>query len=65
VSTAPTITAEDKRLASVTARLALTGVELRRAADGSFVATRFDLSRALPNLDAAELFATAALDRIR
>jgi hypothetical protein len=61
----PTIA--DKRLASVTARLAIAGIELRRAPSGApgFVAVRWNLTRALATLDAAEVFAAAAMDRIR
>jgi len=55
----------DKRIASATARLALTGIELRRASDGSFVAHRWHLSRPLATLDAVEVFVAAAMDRIR
>ncbi len=63
MQTPPTI--EAKRIANVTARLALVGIELHRAPDGAgFVATRFGLTRALPTLDAAEVFALKALDRV-
>jgi len=63
---APPITAEDKRLASVTARLAIAGIELRRAPSGAgFIASRWNLTRRLDSLDACELFALAAMDRIR
>ena len=62
---APTVTTIDKRLATVTATLALLGIELVPLPDGSFVATRFGLTRGLPTLDATEVFAAAAMDRIR
>jgi len=61
----PIVTAMDKRLATVTAALALVGIELRPALDGTFVAVRWNLTRALPTLDAAEAFSAAAMDRIR
>ena len=62
-TTLPTI--EAKRIASVTARLALLGIELRRALDGTgFVASRFGLERALPTLDAVELFTVKAVERV-
>jgi len=65
MNTAPTITTEAKRLASVQAAMALVGIELRIAPGGGYVATRWNLTRALPTLDAAEVFANAAMDRIR
>lgn len=63
--TKSTLTTEQKRIASVTARLALAGIALLRAPDGTFVATRWSLTRVLPTLDSAEVFAAAAMDRIR
>ena len=55
----------DKREATVRAALALFGIQLHRAPDGTYIARRWALTRALPTLRAAEAFAAAAMDRIR
>ena len=48
---------ERKALATVTAQLAMRGFELHRMGDGSFLVTRWNLSRPLADLNAARRFA--------
>jgi hypothetical protein len=45
-----------KRLANVTARLALQGCELYQLSDGTLLATRVNMTRPLPTIAAAERF---------
>ena len=46
-----------KRRATLTAQMAMAGFELRQAPDGAFVASRWNLAKALPDLDAVAAFA--------
>jgi hypothetical protein len=46
----------EKRFREYQARLALRGHQLHQLADGAFLATRWDLSRALPTLEAVGAF---------
>lgn len=52
--------ADRKRFATLRARLAMKGFELRRQADGSLLVIRWNLAKTLPDLDAAERFARQA-----
>lgn len=46
----------EKRFATAQAKLALAGFQLERMADGSFVAAKWTMTRALADVDAVEAF---------
>ncbi len=50
------MSADQKAVATATARAALAGFELVQMADGSFVVARWTMTRALPDLAAVEAF---------
>lgn len=51
---------EQKRFATLRARLALRGFQMHRQADGRLLVIRWNLAKTLPSLDAAERFAEQA-----
>ena len=51
------LTPADKEKATLRAQLAMRGIELRELSDGSFIATRWNLCRALQTLEAVAAFA--------